>query len=221
MHPNEGFIPPDQFISLAEQTGLITPLTHWVLNEAVRQSARWRAAGLDIEIAVNLSALNLEERDLVDAVTTALERWKVPASVLCLEMTESALMRDPARAMATLTLLHDLGVHISIDDFGTGYSSLAYLKRLPVDQVKIDRSFVLEMIQSEESCAIVRSVIDLGHNLNLQVVAEGVETQRELDALALLGCDIAQGYYLGRPMPAAEYPGWLGEWRQSVITECA
>lgn len=215
IHPRFGFIPPDQFIALAEHTGLIKPMANWVLNEALRQMSCWRAAGHQVSIAVNLSAHNLQDRGMVSSIASLLGRWKVPARALGIEITESALMANPDHAMETLTALHDMGVSIAIDDFGTGYSSLAYLQRLPANEVKIDRTFVAGMCTpSSGSSSIVRSVVDLGHTLDLQVVAEGVESQQALDILGIMGCDIVQGYYLGRPMPASEYIAWLASWRQ-------
>jgi diguanylate cyclase (GGDEF)-like protein/PAS domain S-box-containing protein len=214
-HPQFGLIPPDQFISLAEHTGLIRPMSRWILNEALRQIAGWRVAGHDIAVAVNLSTCNLQESDLVDRITKLLTKWGVSAPSLRIEITESTLMADPDRAMATLTLLHDMGIRVSIDDFGTGYSSLAYLQRLSADEVKIDRTFVAGMsTPGSGSSSIVRSVVDLGHTLGLRVVAEGVETQQDLDILGAMGCDVAQGYYLGKPMPGSEYVAWLDTWDQ-------
>lgn len=214
-HPQFGCIPPDQFISLAEHTGLIRPMSRWVLNEALRQIAGWHTMGHDIAVAVNLSTCNLQEADLVDGVTKLLATWDIPASSLGIEITESTLMADPDHAMATLTALHDMGIIISIDDFGTGYSSLAYLQRLPANEVKIDRAFVSGMsTPNSGSSSIVRSIVDLGHILDLRVVAEGIERQQDLDILGAMGCDVAQGYYLGKPMPGNEYLAWLDDWEQ-------
>ena len=174
-HPEHGFMSPDTFIPVAEESGLIRPLTTWVLNEALRQVSLWNSEGRDIRVSVNLSTRSLHDPDLVHTVRSCLERWSVSSSNLALEITESAIIIDPDRALDTATRLHDLGVRISIDDFGTGYSSLAYLKRLPIDEVKIDRSFVSDVMANADSAFIVRSVIDLAHNLGIQVVAEGVE----------------------------------------------
>jgi diguanylate cyclase (GGDEF)-like protein len=209
-HRERGTIPPDEFIPLAEHTGLIRPLTEWVLNEAIRQASAWQEAGLAIGVAVNLSVWNLQDKHLTEIIARMLEQWHLPASLMHLEITESALMADPARALETVSVLHTMGVRIAIDDFGTGYSSLAYLRRLPVDELKIDQSFVLALADIEsESRIIVRSVIDLGHNLSLKVVGEGVETQRMLDLLAAMGCDYAQGYHLSPPLDALDYTNWL------------
>lgn len=210
-HPHRGLIPPDEFIPLAERTGLIRDLTQFVLREAIRQCAEWRRAGLEIALAVNLSARDLQEAQLAEQVASYLAEYNVPATSLEIEITESVIMTDPARALAVLTQLSDRGVNLSIDDFGTGYSSLAYLKKLPVDTLKIDKSFVMNMVQDESDAAIVHSTIDLAHHLGLKVVAEGVETQEVWDMLADLGCDIAQGYFLGRPQAAADFSAWLGQ----------
>ncbi len=210
-HPERGMIPPDQFISMAERSGLIRPLTLWVLDAALAQCRAWRDAGWDLSVAVNLSARNLHDPDLPDQVTQRLRVHGVPPSLLEIEITESVIMIDPARAMEALTRLSRFGVRISIDDFGTGYSSLGYLKKLPVNQVKIDKSFIMDMEHNPDDAVIVRSTIDLAHNLSLQVVAEGVENRAILDRLAGLGCDAAQGYYIARPIPAEELSRWLGD----------
>lgn len=206
-HPTRGFIPPDEFIALAEHTGLIKPLTEWVLEEAIAQSQRWRDAGLDLNIAVNLSARNLHEGDLVATVSRQASDRDLTG--LTVEITESALMLDPLTARQVITGLHDRGIRISIDDFGTGYSSLAYLKRLPVDEIKIDRSFIADLADDASDALIVRSVVDLGHNLRLDVIAEGVEDEETQRLLRDLGCDVAQGYYYSRPLPPAELVDWL------------
>jgi len=208
-HARRGMIPPDQFVCLAEETGMIKSLTLCVLGQALQQCQRWGRAGFNISVAVNLSARNLRDPQLPSLVMDLLQHHDVPATSLGIEITESTLMGDPAQAMLVLTELHDMGVRIAIDDFGTGYSSLAYLRRLPVDEIKIDRSFVMEMASDENDATIVQSVIDLGHNLDLQVVAEGVENQASLEMLATCGCDQVQGYYLARPMAAADLEGWL------------
>jgi diguanylate cyclase (GGDEF)-like protein/PAS domain S-box-containing protein len=209
VHPERGFTPPDRFIPLAEETGLVKPLTAWVLNEALRRHRAWREIGLDIQMAVNFSARTLHDPELVANVTGLLDTWKVEPSRLEIEITESAIMLDPDRAMTTLTELHDAGIDTSIDDFGTGYSSLGYLRKLPVDEIKIDKSFVLEMATNRDDASIVRSIIGLARNLELRVVAEGVENRRTLDMLAETGCDLAQGFFLSRPLPASELTAWL------------
>ena len=213
-HPTLGLVPPDQFIPLAEHTGLIRPLTTWVLNTALRQLRQWQDDGeggfpFGLSMAINLSTRSLLDDTFPAEVVAALDRWEVPAHLLELEITESAIMADPSRAYRLLTELAALGVKLAIDDFGTGYSSLAYLKNLPVDQLKIDRSFVMNMLDDPNDAIIVRSVIDLGHNLGLQTVAEGIEDGKTWAQLAALGCDSAQGYYLARPMPAEELAAWV------------
>jgi diguanylate cyclase (GGDEF)-like protein/PAS domain S-box-containing protein len=208
LHPQHGMIPPDRFIPLAEQTGLIRPLTRWVLNTAVSQTRSWHDEGLMLSVAVNLSAHDLQDAALANVVAELLERSNVGPEWLKLELTESALMADPTQALQVLTDLCALGVRIAIDDFGTGYSSLGYLKHLPAHEIKIDRSFVADMAAQQRDHAIVRSTIELGHNLGLAAVAEGVEDQETLELLSGLGCDLAQGFYLSRPLPAASVAEW-------------
>jgi EAL domain-containing protein (putative c-di-GMP-specific phosphodiesterase class I) len=173
--------------------------------------ADWRRQGVDLSIAVNLSSRSLLDADLVDEVSRLLRRHDVPASRLTLEVTESSVMADPARATALLHELRAIGVRLSVDDFGTGYSSLSYLKRLPVDEVKIDRSFVTGLHTRGGDAAIVRAIVDLGRNLGLEVVAEGVEDQQTWDMLGEMGCDLVQGWHLGRPMASAALVPWLRE----------
>jgi diguanylate cyclase (GGDEF)-like protein len=201
-HPEFGIVGPSEFVPIAEQTGLITPLTSFVLDAAIRQVRTWKDSGLELSAAVNLSARSFLDTQLAVEIPRLLARWDVGAELLELEITESMLMTDPARAEATLARLSQIGLTLSVDDFGTGYSSLANLKRLPVDVIKIDKSFVMEMAVDASDAAIVRSTIDLAHNLGLKVVAEGVESEDAWRQLETLGCDFAQGYYLSRPLPA-------------------
>jgi EAL domain-containing protein (putative c-di-GMP-specific phosphodiesterase class I) len=208
-HPRHGLLLPDEFIPLAESTGLIRPLTDYVLDAALRQAAAWRGRGIDINIAVNISARNLLDADLPGKVTAALADAGVQPSALTLEITEDSIMADPQRSLAVLGRIHAGGVRLAIDDFGTGYSSLSYLKQLPVDEVKIDKSFVISMALDESDATIVRSTIDLGHNLGLRVVAEGVETVEAYDQLLQGGCDEAQGYLFSRPLPAGQFERWV------------
>ncbi|HEV3464820.1 MAG TPA: EAL domain-containing protein [Actinomycetota bacterium] len=208
-HPDHGLLGPGEFIPLAERTGLIHPLTRWVLDAALRQAAQWHRDGHHLSVAVNVSTRCLLDPGFPDQVTERLDAWQVPAGSLILEVTESAVMADPARALDVLGRLHALGVRLAVDDFGTGYSSMAYLKALPVHELKVDRSFVGQMADSSSDAVIVRSTIDLGHNLGLRVVAEGVESEEAWQRLEALGCDTAQGYYLGRPMAAADLEHWL------------
>jgi diguanylate cyclase (GGDEF)-like protein len=203
-HPEHGQIPPDEFIPIAESTALIQPLGHFVLETALDQARRWHQTGISLGLAVNLSVRNLLEPTLVERVAGLVAWAGVAPGTLTLEITESGVMTDPEAAIAMLWGLRRVGVRLSVDDFGTGYSSLAYLKRLPVDEVKLDKSFVLNMTGDVDDAAIVRSTIELAHNLGLQLVAEGVEDRETLELLATLGCDLAQGYHLARPMPADE-----------------
>jgi diguanylate cyclase (GGDEF)-like protein len=208
-HPTRGMVPPDQFIPFAEQTGSIKLLTRWVLREAVRQCGEWQREGLRLQVSVNISARDLMNRDLPELVGALLEENQVPAALLCLEITESGFMEDPAHAQKVLDRLFDLGVKLSIDDYGTGYSSLSYIMRLPVQELKIDRSFISRMATDEEISTIVRSTIDLGHNLGLKVVAEGVEDLPSWNMLRKLGCDDAQGYFMSRPLDATTLLRWM------------
>jgi diguanylate cyclase (GGDEF)-like protein/PAS domain S-box-containing protein len=210
-HPHRGMIPPDQFILPAEQTGLIHPLTRWVMAAGMRQCKAWREAGMALTVSVNLSARNLSDEKLPGQVAERLRETGISPDWMTFEITESAIMADPAHALEILNQLHEMGVRLSIDDFGIGYSSLAYLKKLPVDSIKIDKSFVINMIKNLNDAVIVRSTIELGHNMGLKVVAEGVENQDLWDRLSALGCDEAQGYYMARPMPADELTRWLRE----------
>ena len=203
-HPERGNIPPGEFIELAEGTGIILRLTERVLRDALAQARRWVDEGHEIPIAVNLSTRCLLDPSFPDLVKRVLAEHEVSPSLLRLEITESAVMGDPARATDALRRLHDHGVSLSIDDFGTGYTSMAYLRRLPVDELKVDRSFVMSMTENEHDAVLVRTAIDLGHNLGLTVVAEGVEQADHVVALRALDCDVVQGFHYARPMPAAD-----------------
>jgi diguanylate cyclase (GGDEF)-like protein len=208
-HPELGSVPPDEFIPVAERSGLIGLLTTRVLDQSLAAVADWRRQGVDLSVAVNLSTRSLHDADLLDEVSRLLRRHGVPASRLTLEVTESSVMADPARAIALLHQLRALGVRLSVDDFGTGYSSLSYLKSLPVNEVKIDRSFVTDLSAQGEDVAIVRAIVDLGRHLGLEVVAEGAEDQPTWDLLASMGCDLVQGWHLARAMPVADLVPWL------------
>jgi diguanylate cyclase (GGDEF)-like protein/PAS domain S-box-containing protein len=208
-HPKRGLVGPDDFIPLAQQTGLIKPLTLYVIDEAVRQAHAWQSQGRRLSVAVNLSTRSLLDREFPGQVAAALARRGVRPGLLECEITESAMMADPQRTREILESLSAMGIRLSIDDFGTGHSSLSYLKRLPVSEIKIDRSFVMNMDHDEDDATIVRSTIDLAHNLGLEVVAEGVETPAIWDRLAHLGCTFAQGYLLSRPVPPDELIAWL------------
>jgi diguanylate cyclase (GGDEF)-like protein/PAS domain S-box-containing protein len=208
-HPERGMVFPDSFIPIAQETGLIGPLTLYVIEEALRQGRQWRDSGLDLSISVNLSTRNLLDRDFPNQVAALLKRWGMGPEWLELEVTESSMLANPTRAKVVLNELSELGMRLSIDDFGTGYSSLSYLRQLPVDEIKIDRSFVMAMGEQADDAVIVRSTVDLGRNLGLEVVAEGVETLELWNTLRELGCNTAQGYFLSRPVPAEELTGWL------------
>lgn len=208
-HPEHGVIPPDEFIPLAEQTGLIKLLTSWVLESALNQLHRFRAQGIDMNMSINISAKNLLEADLYDNLIQGLDSKSIPHECLVLEITETAMMIDPDNALQVLTRLHDSGIQVSIDDFGTGYSSLAYLKKLPVDEIKIDRSFVMDMPNNRDDAMIVTTTLNMSHNMGMKVVAEGIENQETWDQLKDMGCDIAQGYFLTKPLPADELLKWL------------
>ncbi len=221
-HPTHGLLAPDAFIPLAEQTGLIVPLTRWVLEQVVAQQAAWARAGRPLAVAVNLSVRTLHDERLPETLAWLLRRSAIAPEQVTLEITESVLMADPAQAHAVLTRLSALGVRVAIDDFGTGYSSLAYLKQLPVDAVKIDKSFVQSMGATEttKDTAIVRSIIELGHNLGLMVVAEGIEDRETWAHVRALGGDVAQGYYMSRPLPLPSLDRWLASspWGQRGAT---
>jgi EAL domain-containing protein (putative c-di-GMP-specific phosphodiesterase class I) len=200
---------PDKFILAAEQTGLIGPLTRWVLIDALRQWQGARCQGIHLPVSVNLSARSLHDPRLPELVENALKTTGAEPRQLMLEITESAIVLDPKRAEQTLVALSRMGVWLSIDDFGTGYTSLASIKRLPVNEIKIDKSFIAGILTDEKDAMIVRSVIELGHNLGLTVVAEGVETKEAYDALASLDCDEAQGYFICRPQACESLTSWF------------
>ncbi len=208
-HPEHGLLPPDRFIPLAEQTGLIRPLTTFVLDSALEQCRAWRHEGLNLAVAVNITGRDLLDQRFAEEVKDLLRKWEVMPSRLELEITENTVLTDPVRARTVLMTLNQLGVRLAIDDFGSGNSSLGYLKRLPIDVLKIDKSFVLQMHDNEDDAVIVRSTIDLGHNLGLKVVAEGVSSVSAWDRLRGLGCDVAQGYYLSKPVPGSEIAGLI------------
>jgi diguanylate cyclase (GGDEF)-like protein len=211
-HPVRGNVFPDEFIPFAEQTGFIRVLTHWVLEQSAALCRDMAAKGIHLKVSVNLSTRDLLDQDLPHKFMDILQRHGVAPESFCLEITESAIMDDPIRALQTLERLHAMGVDLSIDDFGTGYSSLAYLKRLPVDELKIDKSFVLNMENDIGDTKIVRSTIDLGHNMGLRVVAEGIESEAVWRLLAALGCDQGQGYFMSRPIPGDKLVEWIGNW---------
>jgi diguanylate cyclase (GGDEF)-like protein len=216
-HPVRGMISPVEFIKLAEQAGLITPLTNWMLDASFSQSHAWHEAGLDRALSINLSAQDLRDSRLLDRIQGLFSTWGISHDLIQFELTESALMEDPAGGLEALTRLKQLDTALSIDDFGTGYSSLSYLQKLPVDALKIDQSFVMPMMANHDSEVIVRSTIELGHNLELEVVAEGVESQPLWDRLVELGCDVAQGYLMSMPMPADQFKNWNDQWSHTPV----
>ncbi|MGA7815980.1 putative bifunctional diguanylate cyclase/phosphodiesterase [Caballeronia sp.] len=214
-HPTRGFISPDEFIPFAEQTGYIKVISRWVIDRAVRQCGLWRAMGLELDVSINVSARDLINSGLPETVDRILKKYDVSPRWIWIEITESAILDDPNHAIETLDRLHALGVRLSVDDFGTGYSSLSYLKRMPVDELKIDKSFVIGMADDEDDEIIVRSTIDLGHNMGLKVVAEGVESEAMLERLKVLRCDLAQGFHVSRPLPPEDLERWLAGWEEA------
>ena len=208
-HPTRGLVCPDQFIPVAQETGLIRPLTLYVIDEALRQSQEWRERGHELAVAVNVSMRNLLDARFPTDIQELLDQRNMPAALLGLEITETAIVADPYRTRAVLERLAAMGIRLAVDDFGTGYTSLAYLKRLPVKELKIDRSFVGNMMHDDDDAVIVRSTIDLGQNLGLEVVAEGVEDAETLAGLEALGCDLAQGYYMSHPIAGDALMKWL------------
>ncbi|UCE76249.1 MAG: EAL domain-containing protein [Gammaproteobacteria bacterium] len=219
VHPELGFVPPDEFIPLAEQMGAIRDLTDCVFAQAMQESRQWSRRGQSLTVAVNLSTHCLQDSSLPERLAQLMRTVDFPASRLELEITESALMHDLDTARAILNKLNAMGLKLSIDDFGTGFSSLSYLTRLPVDALKIDKSFVIDMHNNEGNAAIVRSVIDMAHHMGLKVVAEGIETQEAVELLAGLGCDLAQGYFISRPLPGDQFETWLASSRSSSADE--
>ncbi len=210
-HPRQGQIRPDEVIPIAERTGLIKPLTLWMLDASLQQHVEWAKQGMDLKVAVNLSVWSLQDPKLAQEIQATLDYWRVLPTQLELEITETAMMSDPRRSLEILTQLHQMGIALSMDDFGTGFSSLSYLKRMPVQTIKIDKSFVMTMDVDENSAIIVRSTIELAHNLGLNVIAEGVESKVIMDRLRELGCDTAQGYYFCRPISGQACTKWLRE----------
>ena len=208
-HPERGMLSPDEFIPLAERSNLLRPMTLYLLDTAMRQANAWRSQGIEVSVAVNLSMQNMLDLRLPNDLARLLTSWRLPAGSLELEITESTIMADHRRAQTILGRLSKMGVRLSIDDFGTGYSSLQYLQELPVDAIKIDRSFVMSMDTDPGNATIVQSTVDLGHKLGLEVVAEGVEDMESYNKLAALGCDYAQGYFLSKPLSPDKLTIWL------------
>jgi len=218
-HPTRGPVSPAEFIPFAERTGFIRAITVWVLRHALQQLAQWQQEGVTVSLSVNVSTRDLAQQDLPDLVRALLQTADVTPTQLCLEITEGAIMEDPTRALGALQALHAMGVRLSIDDFGTGYSSLAYLKKLPMDELKIDRSFVRDLDSDADDAAIVRSTVDLAHNMGLRVVAEGVETLSVLQRLRAIGCDEVQGYLFSKPLTASDFGAWLQRNRETLAED--
>jgi len=208
-HSELGFIGPDEFIVLAEQTGSIHKLTQWILVAVLSQIKIWSDQGVRIQVAMNISALDLDNERFPDQVAMALQAQEISPQWLSFEVTESALMNNPERSLRTLERLRELGISLAVDDYGTGYSSLAMLKSLPVQDLKIDKSFVLNLAEGSDDAVIVKSTIELAHNMGLKVIAEGVENAVSLEWLRALGCDTAQGYFISRPIAALDLETWL------------
>ncbi|SFD88299.1 diguanylate cyclase (GGDEF) domain-containing protein [Blastococcus tunisiensis] len=222
-HPSRGLLPPGEFLPVLERSGLMQPLTRWVLRQAIQQAASWRRAGMPLQVAVNISPRSLLQDDLPARVLAALLAAELPASLLQLEITETAVMTNPERAAFVLTQLQSRGVEVAIDDFGAGYTSLAFLRILPITALKIDRSLIKDMLDHDADEAVTSAVTDLAHRLGFSVIAEGVESQALLDRLAALGCDQVQGYVISAPLPPAALEGWLADWqaRSSTSVETA
>ncbi len=215
IHPEYGFIPPDEFIPLAERTGVIHPLTYWICRRAFEFKRSLDSQGIDIHLSINISARNLQDPHFVEQIAKMADEVGISLKRIIMELTETAVMTDPEDALRVMKELNGQGIRLSIDDFGTGYSSLSYLKQLPVEEIKIDRSFVMEMVKSKDDPVIVRTTVTMGHNLSMEVVAEGIEDDSTLHALKEMGCDLAQGYHIARPMPAADFFAWLDQYRAS------
>ena len=209
-------VSPAEFIPLAERTGSMPLLTHWVIEEGVRQLAEWNRKGLHLQLSLNISAADLQGEDLLLSVEALLSRYQVSAGQLIFEITESAVMRDPEHSLSVLEKLREGGIGLSVDDFGTGYSSLAHLKRLPVQELKIDQSFIRNLDETSEDAVIVRSTLEMSHNLGLKVVAEGVEYQHTLDLLQRWQCDTAQGYLISRPLEVSAFETWLSRLEETA-----
>ncbi len=213
-HPERGMVFPDQFIPFAEEVGVVPLITHWMLKQACKAHVALKNKGVPVQIAVNISTRDLIDQELPSTIKRLFFEHKVGPEAISLEITESSVMDDPHRSEQTLIKLAEMGLKISIDDYGTGYSSLTYLKKLPVEELKIDKSFVLKVDQNEHDATIVRSTIDLGHNLNLKVVAEGIENEASWQMLSQMGCDIGQGYFMAKPMPADDFEVWHVNWHR-------
>jgi EAL domain-containing protein (putative c-di-GMP-specific phosphodiesterase class I) len=220
-HPELGAVSPAEFIPIAEETGLILPIGEWALREACRQIKAWHATGFPkLQVAVNVSGKQLRQKNFADRVREILRETRLEPRYLDLELTESLLMKDVEETAAAMHMLHDMGVSFSVDDFGTGYSSLAYLKRFPIDILKIDQSFVRDLATDPNDVAIVKTIIAMAHTLGMRVIAEGVETYEQLSFLRDQGCDGTQGYYCSKPLPADEFTELLADWKRLSLGKC-
>ncbi|MBM4207605.1 MAG: EAL domain-containing protein [Gammaproteobacteria bacterium] len=216
IHPAHGVIPPDEFVPIAERNRMINPLTHWVLRRAFRDCANWHKQGFPVKVSVNLSAKDLHDPELPDLISGVAVSSNIKPSWIILEITESSVMSEPENALGIIKRLHGMGYQFSIDDFGTGYSSLAYLKKLPLSEIKIDKGFVMDILNSENDAAIVKATINLGHNLGLTVTAEGVESKEIMTRLMDFSCDVAQGYFLSKPVTFKELNQWISDSRWKI-----
>ena len=208
-HPERGKVYPDEIIPIAEQTGLINHITYWIIETTAKYNKKLKESGIDIKITINLSVYNLQENDFVENIINIFKKNEISASNFIMEITESVMMTNPKKSIDVLNKLDELGIEITVDDFGTGYSSLAYLKQLPLSKLKIDKSFIMDMIHDDNDAMIVRSTIDLAHNLGMQVVAEGIEEKENLDLLNILDCELGQGYFISHPLPDDEFETWV------------
>ena len=218
-HPERGTVYPDEIIPIAEQTGLINPITYWIIDSSAKYYKKLNLIGVDIKIAINLSVYNLQDHDFVEKMIDIFDQNQVSASNFIVEITESVMMTNPQQSIEVLNQIHELGIEIAVDDFGTGYSSLAYLKLLPLSKLKIDKSFIIDMINDDDDAMIVRSTIDLAHNLGMQVIAEGIEEKEHLELLSILGCNLGQGYYISRPIPKNKFKNWIIQHNKSLNDE--
>ncbi|MEQ1528441.1 MAG: GGDEF domain-containing phosphodiesterase, partial [Methylococcales bacterium] len=219
-HPEHGIISPDDFIPMAERTRMIKQLTYWVLKRAFSDCATWHQQGLEIKVSVNLSAKDLHDPELPDHIAHIAAEVGIKPEWIILEITEGSIMTEPENALSIINILHNMGYQFSIDDFGTGYSSLAYLKKMPLTELKIDKSFVMDMITSDNDVVIVKAIINLAHNLGLHVTAEGVENQTIMEWLKDYGCDVAQGYHFNKPLSANDFHQWMqmAEWKSAGVS---
>ena len=218
-HPEHGVIYPDKIIPIAEQTGLINPITYWIIDTTAKYNKKLQSAGFDLKVAINLSIYNLQDHKFVEKIIDIFKENGVPASNFIMEVTESVMMTNPNQSIKVLNRLAKLGIEIAVDDFGTGYSSLAYLKLLPISKLKIDKSFIIDMIEDDNDAIIVRSTIDLAHNLGMQVIAEGIEEKEILELLTILGCDLGQGYFISRPISDDNFEEWISHQEESLLAE--